>query len=371
MKETFLLPTKVYSGRDCVRKNPGIFERMGKRALIVTGRNSARLCGALADVTEVLDRIHAAYVIFDEIEPNPTIDIVYKGADVAVQNKADFIVAIGGGSPMDAAKSIAVLACEQVAREDIFKGGFTHALPMIHIPTTAGTGSEVTPYAILTNDAVESKMTMSSPVMFPEIAFLDGKYMEKLSYNTTVNTAVDALSHAVEGMLSKKSSCFSDALAKQSIAMIASHFEDLRTGNLSAFARQDLLEASALAGMVISQVGTTVVHTMGYSFTYFLGTDHGRSNGLNLGSFLMLGEAQCPDRIKEILACMDMQTVEELKAYLDGLLKPYEVLTDTQISHFSNITMKLAAKKLADCVIAVEKNDIINMYAEYRQGGKV
>lgn len=360
----FYMPTNAITGNNCVIENYEIFNQIGKKAIIVCGKNSARLCGALDDVVEVLSKNGQSYVLFDEIMPNPTIDVVYKGADVAKAEGADFVIAIGGGSPMDAAKSIAVLAVEEVKREDIFKGGFNKALPMIHIPTTAGTGSEVTPYSILTNDEVRSKMTMSSPVMFPDYALLDGKYMEKLPVDVTINTVVDALSHSVEGMLSKKSTVFSDMAARKSIEMISGHFDDLLTGAFDLNTRQEFLEASALGGIVISQTGTTVVHTMGYSFTYFKGTDHGRANGLTLGSFLKLGEKHCPERIEEILTYLGMLSVDEFINYLNKLLKPSEVLTEDEVKKYTEITMKLAAKKLGGCMIPACEADIAEMYSK-------
>lgn len=364
MKEAFFMPTKVISGRNCVSDNADIFKSAGKKAIIVTGKNSAQLCGALDEVKEVLKQNDQEFVLFNEITPNPTIDVVYKGASVARSEEADFVIAIGGGSPMDAAKSIAVIAVEDVEREDIFKGGFTKALPMIHIPTTAGTGSEVTPYSILTNDAVQSKMTMSSQVMFPDYAFLDGKYMNNLPYDITVNTVVDALSHSVEGMLSVKSSAFSDMAARKSIEMIAKHFDDLLTGEFDEQMRQEFLEASALGGIVISQTGTTVVHTMGYSFTYFKRTDHGRANGLTLGSFLKIGENKCPDRIEEILTYMGMLSTDDFIDYLNKLLRPVEVLTEEEIEKYTDITMNLAAKKLESCMIPVSRAEIADMYSK-------
>ena len=360
--DAFYMPTKIIKGYNSVKDNAELFKKMGNKAIIVCGKNSAKLCGALDDCLSVLEGNGQEYVIFNEIMPNPTIDIVYKGAEVVKNEKADFVIAIGGGSPMDSAKSIAVLAVEDVKRENIFKGGFKKALPMIHIPTTAGTGSEVTPYSILTNDAVQSKMTMSSPVMFPDYALLDGKYMENLPYDITVNTVVDALSHSVEGMLSKKSTAFSDMAARRSIEMIAAHFDDLLIGEFDLATRQDFLEASALGGIVISQTGTTVVHTMGYSFTYFMGTDHGRANGLTLAHFLKLGLKHCPERIEEILTYLGMLSVDEFIGYLDNLLKPTERLTEDEIKKYTDITMNLAAKKLGGCMIQVTEADIADLY---------
>lgn len=358
----FYMPTKLISGRNCVLENFEIFRKMGQKAIIVCGRNSAKICGALGHVEKILIANGQEFVLFNKIMPNPTIDVVYEGASLAKSEKADFVVAIGGGSPMDAAKSIAVLAVENVDREDIFKGGFINSLPMIHIPTTAGTGSEVTPYAILTNDAVQSKMTMTSLVMFPKYALLDGSYMENLPYEITVNTAVDALSHSIESMLSIKSDAFSEMSARKSIEMISKHFDELLTGDFEQNTRQDLLEASALGGIAISQTGTTVVHTMGYSFTYFMGTDHGRANGLILGEFLKIGESICPERIEEILTYMGMTTAEEFIDYLKMLLAPDELLSEDEIKKYTDITMRLASKKLDSCFVKIEKEDISDIY---------
>lgn len=173
---------------------------------------------------------------------------------------------------MDAAKAIATLAVQERTDEDIFAGGYeAKALPMAHVPTTAGTGSEVTPYSILTNDARQTKTSISSPAMFPRLAFLDGKYMENLPVASTVNTALDAFSHAVEGMLSRNATPLSDTLAKESLRMLYPLLSKT-AGTLTLEERDELLYASMLAGMTIAQSGTTAVHGMGYSLTYFTGS---------------------------------------------------------------------------------------------------
>lgn len=148
--------------------------------------------------------------------------------------------------------------------------------------------------------------------------------------------------------------------------MIAAHFEDLLTGDFDLNTRQELLEASALGGMVISQTGTTVVHTMGYSFTYFKGTDHGRANGLTLGHFLKLGESVCPERIREITDCINMKSVSEFIDYLNRLLKPDESLTEDEINKYTEITMNLAAKKLGACMIQATEADIRDIYSKIK-----
>ena len=205
MKFAFKMPTNVISGRDVVINNFQIFKTAGKKAIIVTGKHSAELNGSLNDVLSALKIAGVGYDIFNKIMSNPTIDIVYEGAKFARDHGDDFVIAIGGGSPMDAAKAIALLAVQDIKREDLFSGKYSNdILPMIFIPTTAGTGSEVTQYSILTNDELETKTTLTSPFMFPNYALLDGKYMRDLGLKTTINTTIDALSHAIEGYLNVK-----------------------------------------------------------------------------------------------------------------------------------------------------------------------
>lgn len=138
-----------------------MFSQIGKKALIVTGKNSAKLSGALDDVKYALEKNNIEYVIFDKVMSNPTVECVYDGAETAMEEEVDFVIAIGGGSPMDSAKAIALLAVSDIERKNLFDGNIGNkALPMIHIPTTAGTGSEVTPYAILTNHENRQKRVL-------------------------------------------------------------------------------------------------------------------------------------------------------------------------------------------------------------------
>ena len=217
MSYRFYMPVRIVAGEDCIRRNAQEFAAFGKRALIVTGKSSAGN-GSLDDVRNALALNGQTCEVYDAVPPNPTVASVTEGARIARESGADFIVAVGGGSPMDAAKAIAMLAKQSVGEEGVFAHAITSdVLPMIHVPTTAGTGSEVTPYAILTNDAKQTKTSIASPSLFPKIAFLDARYMKQLPLSTTVNTAVDAISHAAEGMLSVRAGAMSDAIARQSL----------------------------------------------------------------------------------------------------------------------------------------------------------
>jgi alcohol dehydrogenase class IV len=181
--------------------------------------------------------------------------------------------------------------------------------------------------------------------------------MSGLSQTVTVNTAIDALSHAVEGMLSVRASAISDSMARQSIEMLAGCFGPMREGKLSVQNRADLLCASTLAGMVIANTGTTAVHAMGYSLTYYKNIDHGRANGLLLPEFLAFTAKQAAGRVQSILACMGLADVADFAALLGGLLGKRETLTPEELAHYAEKASK--AGNIGNCLIRPEKDDLL------------
>lgn len=359
----FYMPTKVVLEDNCVKENGTEIKKFGKKAMLVTGARSAKLNGAQEDVITVLEQEKIAYTVFDRIKSNPDINSVYEGAKIAREEKVDFIISIGGGSPMDAGKAIALLAAQDVQREELFSGKYgSEVLPMVHIPTTAGTGSEVTPYAILTNDGLQTKTSLSSPILFPKLALCDPKYMLSLSKEVTINTAIDALSHAIEGMLTKKSSKVTDVLAIESIKNIISCYEELKSGELTLDQRKSLLYASTLAGMVIAHTGTTAVHSMGYSLTYFRDIDHGRANGMILPYFMQKLEGKMGDTITTIYQAMGVSDNEHLKEWLDGLLGEKESITREEIEEFSLIAIN--AKNIKNCSVELSLEEMKEIYLQ-------
>jgi alcohol dehydrogenase class IV len=363
MKMNFYMPTKVVLGDNCVKENGAAFKALGRKAMLVTGANSAKRNGAQDDVIAVLEQENIAYTVFDRIRSNPDIDSVYEGAEVAKREKVDFIISIGGGSPMDAGKAIALLTAQDVKRENLFSGKYdSKVLPMVHIPTTAGTGSEVTPYAILTNDSARTKTSISSPILFPKLALCDPKYMLSLSREVTINTAIDALSHAIEGMLTKKATPVTDMLAVESIQNIVTCYVALKTGELTLEQRGSLLYASTLAGMVIAHTGTTAVHSMGYSLTYFKDIDHGRANGITLPSFMQKLEEKMGDTIASIYKAMGIKDSKEMTDWMDGLLGEKEPITREEIEEYASISVK--AKNIKNCRVELTLEEVKEIYMD-------
>jgi alcohol dehydrogenase class IV len=363
MSLNYFLPTKVLLDEDCVKKNAELLGPLGKKAIIVTGKHSARVNGSLQDVRDALASQEIDYILFDKVESNPTILTARQGAAFAKENNADFVIGIGGGSPMDAAKAIALLACQELSDDELFSGQYKNEiLPLVLLPTTAGTGSEVTQYSILTNDKAQSKTSIATPLLFPKIAMVDAKYTVGLPLKTTINTAVDALSHSIEGMLAIKANSLIDLLATESITKIAGSFGKLLSGDIDAACRAELIYASTLAGIVIAHTGTTAVHSMGYSLTYFHHIDHGRANGLLLAAFFAFVEKKNPSVIRHLLDIMGLKDLAAFKNTLGSLLGEKEKIDRQDFEKFADIAIK--AKNIANCTVVPTRQDLYNMYVE-------
>lgn len=362
------MPTRVIAGRGCVIEHAEEMKRFGSRALIVTGKHSARRNGALADVEEALRKNGQTYAVFDGAVPNPPIDTAVKGGRCAREEKADFIIAIGGGSPMDTGKAAALLACRDLGEEELFMKPYDEgALPIVCVPTTAGTGSEVTRVAVLTSAAKQTKRSVAGRAMFPKLSFLDGKYMHDLGRETTLNTAVDAMSHAIEGIFAKGASPVTDAAALESVRILSGYLEKmdhLEEQPLTDEDRDRLLYAAMLAGTVIANTGTNLVHAMGYNLTFFKGSDHGRANGLLLSSYLEFVSRSYPEKVRTVLNQMGMKDLAQWKGTLAELFGTRETLSEEELDRFTRHVQETKRSSYEKCIAPVTAEDIRRIYRE-------
>lgn len=340
------MPTKVFFGSGCVLSGAGELCALGKKAVIVAGKSSGEKSGALGDILLALKSGGIGYCIYNEVLNNPTLENCFGGGIFAKENKADFVIGVGGGSPLDAAKAVAVYAANDIRPEDIFEGGFKNLpLPIVAVPTTAGTGSEVTPYSIITLNDEQTKRSFQSEHIFPRLAFLDAGYTASLPAAVCIDTVLDALSHAVESLLTRRRSAAADYIALRALSIIAGELAGTKTAPLPPGPREKLLYASMLAGIAIAHTGTAIVHAAGYSLTYFKGIAHGRANALLLPGFLDKAMLYEPERTGEVLAAMGMRDVGELRALIKSLLCAEYPLTGDEIKKFS--MMALGAKSAA------------------------
>lgn len=278
---TFRLPAKVIFGRGSLNRVGVEASRLGDACLFVSGRGFARRSGYLNTVVKSLEESGLRITIFDQVEPNPSIETVYKGAEEGGRKNCNLIVALGGGSAMDAAKSIAFLLKSNARLEDNFAPKeVEEALPIIAVPTTCGTGSEVTKYAVVTSLQKRRKEVLLGDPLIPSVALVDAGLLNSLSRELTAYTGFDALSHAMEAYLSKESTPFSDVFALEAMRTILENIIDAVEG--SPEARENMLYASTLAGIAINCAGTVAVHAMGYYLTNYHDAHHGLANGVLL-----------------------------------------------------------------------------------------
>jgi len=285
----FNIPTKIIAGEGCVVANAKQLG-LGKRCLIVTGHSSAVRSGALSDVRQALDSIGAGYAVYDRIGENPLLSACAEGARLARDTGAEFVVGIGGGSPLDASKAIAALAANDMPDPMGLWDANVNVnppLPVVAIPTTAGTGSEANAYSVLTLDGRDVKKTYSSPNTFPRLAFLDARYTASLPERSTMSCAMDAACHCLESYLSPKSTVFGEVYALRGIELIAPALWSMADfGGEDDFAayiapqREALLTGASMAGIAISITGTGFPHPMGYNPTLYCGVPHGLACGM-------------------------------------------------------------------------------------------
>lgn len=291
------MPVRVISGTGVIEKNKELFA-LGKKAMLVTGKTSAKKSGAQDDVIKVLDGLGIGAEIYDKIGENPTISVCYEGGKTARETGCGFVIGIGGGSAMDAAKAIAAYAANpEFEPMDIYSAENRRpSLPIVAVPLTAGTGSEVNPYSVMTVNGT-AKKSFGSPYSYPKFSFLDPRYFTSLNRKYTVSTALDAFCHCIESYLSPKADEFSMLFAADGAKRI---WNVLVNGNiterkpdeddacgLTLEEREELMTAACEGGIAINRTGTGFPHPLGYNLTLFEdGVPHGMACAIFTGEYI-------------------------------------------------------------------------------------
>jgi alcohol dehydrogenase len=295
------------------------------------------------------------------VEENPSLETIEKGSNIGKENNVDFVIGIGGGSPMDAAKAIAVfIKNPDINIDNIFSGRQLESIPVVAVATTSGTGSEVTQYSIVTSNKEKTKKNLGQ-VVFPKAAFLDSKYTFNLSYDITVNTAVDAFTHLVEGYLNSNSTYMSDIYGERGFELFVCCFEKLINKELDREFREKVMLASTFAGIQIAQTGTSLPHGMGYALTYFKGLPHGLANGVLTIEYLKAFKDR--SKIDRMLKILKLNTLEELKEIFDKLVKVDIQISEEEIIEYSKtfISNKAKLKNHSEDIVL---KDIVRIYTK-------
>jgi len=283
-KFKYFMPTRILFGPERLNVIGEEVARFGKRALLVTGKTAAKAHGYTQKVVDLLRQCNVETVIFDEVEPNPSNVTMNKGGELARSKKSDVVIGLGGGSAMDAAKGIAVVAVESKDVWNYVEGAQIEKdiLPIVAVPTTAGTGSEVTPYSVVSNRSMRRKDAFASDRIFPRVAILDPLLTLTLSPFNTAATGMDTLAHAIEAYTSVLANYFSDLFAVEAIRLAGQNLRTAVSNGKDLDARANMLLANALAGVAIAHAETTIAHVIGEAVGAIYNTDHGTSVAVTL-----------------------------------------------------------------------------------------
>ena len=315
------IPTLIYSEKGCVKNHGKELAVAGNKAFIITGKHSSRVNGSLKDVTDVLEAEGKAYVIFDDIEENPSIETVMKAREIGINEHVDYVIGIGGGSPLDACKAIAMMIANPQENEKVlYENKPLRALPVITVPTTAGTGSEVTPYSILTIHENRTKKSISHKI-YPVMALIDYTYLKTQSSNVLINTAVDALAHLVESYLNTNSNELNRVYSSQGLKLFGEIKDRLKNPDDEVYAK--LSNIAMIAGMAISHTGTSLPHGLSYSVTYELGVPHGKAVGIYLAGYVKMYKDK--DESGKVLEILGFSSYDIFSNYLKEILGEVDI----------------------------------------------
>ena len=360
------MPTEIYNEKNCVVNHSRDLAALGKNAFIVTGKHSSRINGSLNDVTAALEQEGIVYEIFDSVEENPSVDTVMKARDLGIRCNAEFVIGVGGGSPMDASKAIALMIANPEQDADILyaKAGQSiadvrKALPVVCVPTTAGTGSEVTPYSILTRETAEGQKAKQSIAhrIFPVLALVDADYLQTASRSTCVNTAVDTLAHLIESQLNTNTTDYSRFYSETGLRTWAKIKDSLIRYEIGEEERKLLMHACTLGGMAIAHTQTSIPHGLSYTLTSELGIPHGKAAGIFLPGYLKIYDDK--DAVADALSLLGFEDVQAFEEYIRQLLGEVEISDEMwgkdvegllqNPSRLNNYPFPIDREKLAAC----------------------
>lgn len=362
MEFKFHMPTEVIFGCGKIKNIKKIIHANTQNILIVTDKNVFEKSGVQEILKEHL--CDNNLIIFDEVEENPSFSTINKGTKIAKENKVQLIIGIGGGSPLDAAKGIAAFATNELTTEEYFNGKeiSNNPLPIIAIPTTSGTGSEVTPFAIFTDVEKGRKMCLSHPKIFPTNSIIDPELTHSMPEQVIINTGVDALCHAIEAYLSLDTFDLNDQYAIHSIEIVLENLKKASKNDKDAMS--NMAYASMLAGVSITHASTILLHIMAYPLTIFHGIPHGRANAILLPAFMefLNRNSTVPKKINEIKSLFERHG--GIRSFINSLdistnLSSYGIKRE-EFDKFAQDTIVKDDIKITPA--EVSKEDIVEIY---------
>lgn len=280
----FSLPTKIIFGWGSLEKLGKEASNLGSKAILITGRKSLKEAGILDNVIKDLDEHEVRLILFSDVEVDPSIETIDKAVSVAKKEGCNLVIGIGGGSVLDTAKSVSGLINENGEVKEYLAGKEIQndTAPFIAVPTTAGTGSEVTKNAVITDKERRIKISFRSFKLIPKIALVDPSLTVTMPKKLTSASGMDALSHAIEAYLSKNSNEITDSLAATSIRLIGENLLGAFNEGSNKEYRENMMFASVLAGMAFANAGLGLVHALSHPLGPRFNIPHGVACALML-----------------------------------------------------------------------------------------
>ncbi|MDA7087185.1 iron-containing alcohol dehydrogenase [Pseudomonas sp. SA3-5] len=331
MSNQVILPRIMQLGAGASEAIPNVLTSLGcSRPLLITDRMMVQL-GYADRIQETLAASGMTAEIFADTVPEPTVDSIQAGVAKARSGNYDSIIALGGGSPIDSAKAIGILAkLGGEMRDYKFPRNVTESgLPIIAVPTTAGTGSEVTRFTIITDEKTDEKMLCVGIGFMPVAALVDYTLTLSLPPRVTADTGIDALTHAIEAYVSQKANLYSDSQALAAMRLIGPNLRKVFHSGQDSAAREALMLGSTLAGVAFSSASVALVHGMSRPIGAFFHVPHGLSNAMLLPSVTAFSMPAAAERYADCARAMGVATAQDSTAAANAkLLTELQALND-------------------------------------------
>ena len=378
---TFRIPRVVITGVGSAEQAGEESKKLNvKKGLIVTDQNLVKL-GIVDAVKQSLESNKIPFAVFDGVATEPVAEYVREGLKVYQENWCDFLLAVGGGSAMDTAKAIGIMATNAGSIEDYQGAGKipSKGSPLVAVPTTAGTGSEVTPFTIITDTKRDVKMLIGSPFLLPDVAIVDPRLTVSLPPDITAATGIDALTHAIEAYVSVKAQPMSDVLALAAIELISGNLRQAWTDGSNIEAREKAMLGALQAGMAFGNASVALVHGMARPIGAYFHVAHGASNAALLAVVMEFSLAGNPARYAAMAKAMgeDTSGLSEMAAARRGAGAVKKLIKDIKVPSLRELGVdrakleKLAPRMAEDAIASgspannprqASKAEIIELY---------
>ncbi len=383
MSFTFSTVPKVFFGEGALKAALPEIAHLGKRALVVTGKIITKI--GLADlVQKALAEQGIESVLFNNLPGEPTDTMIMEGVGICKSNRCDFIIGLGGGTPIDTAKAIAAMSALPGKMID-YKGKELNGdfAPLVLIPTTAGTGSEVTRYFVFTNTGTNEKLLFKGDALLPKVAIIDYTYTITSPRNITLATGMDALCHAVESYTCRRANPLTDLFCLDAVRRIFSYLPRACTDGTDKEARENLSIAAYEAGVAINGSPTTIIHGMSRPIGAYFHVPHGISNAMLAVECLKAVLEGCYERFARLAVAVGAAEAEcapreaagkfmqRLEAFTNGLQVPTLREYGIDLEKFATLEDRMAADSVAsgspaNCWKILSKEEQIRIYDTLR-----